>query len=41
MNDVTSSDNISVLVKTMACLGGLGRHATMNSDAVDGRFKYP
>ena len=41
MNGVTSFDNISVLVNTMACLAGLGLHATMDSDAVDGRFKYP
>ena len=26
MNGVTSSDNISVLVNTMACLEGLGLH---------------
>ena len=41
MNGVTCSDNISVLVNTMACLRGLGLHATMDSDAADGRFKYP
>ena len=41
MNGVTSSDNSSVLVNTMACLGGLGLHATMDSEAPDGRFKYP
>ena len=40
MNGVTSSENISVLVNTMACLGGLGLHAIMDSDAADGMFKY-
>ena len=40
MNGVTSSDNISVLVYTMACLAGLGLHATMDSEAADGKFKY-
>ena len=40
MNGATSSDNISVLIYTMACLDGLGLHATMDSEAVDGRFKY-
>ena len=41
MNGVTSSDNISVLVYTAACLDGLGLHATMESEAADGRLKYP
>ena len=44
MNGVSSSDNISVLVNTintMTCLAGLGLHANMDSDAADGRFKYP
>ena len=41
MVGATSSDNISVLANTMACLGGLGAHATMDSDAADGRSKYP
>ena len=43
MNSVTNSDNISVLVNTMTCLGGLGEttHATMNSEAAHGMFKYP
>ena len=37
----TSSDNISVLVNTITCLGGLSPHANIVSDAADGRFKYP
>ena len=43
MNGVTSSDNISVFVYTMACVGGLGEttRATMDSEAADGMFKYP
>ena len=41
MNGVTSSDNISVLINTMACMGCLGLYATIDSDAVDGRFKDP
>ena len=41
MNGVTSSDNISVLINTMRMSGDLGLHATMDSDAVDDRFKYP
>ena len=43
MNSVTNSDNISVLVYTKACLGGLGEttHASMDSEAADGRIKYP
>ena len=40
MDGATSSDNISVLLNTMACLGGLGLHANMDSDEADGRFKY-
>ena len=41
MNGVTGSDLISVLVYTMACLGGLGLHATMDSETAHGKFKYP
>ena len=42
MNSLTNSDNISVLVYTMACLAGLGdtTHAYMDSEAADGKFKY-
>ena len=36
MNCATSYHNISVLVNTMACLGGLGLHATMDFDAAVG-----
>ena len=38
--DGANSDNIIVSANNMASLGGLGPHATMVSDAVDGRFKY-
>ena len=41
MNGVTSFDNISVLVNTIICVGDLGLHTTMDSEAADGRFKYP
>ena len=42
MNSVTKSDNISVLVYIMACLGGHGEttHTSMDSEAADGKFKY-
>ena len=43
MNSVTNSDNIQLLVYTVACLVGLGEttYATMDFEAADGRFKYP
>ena len=36
------SDNISVLAKTMALLGGLGEttHPTMDSNATDGKLIF-
>ena len=40
MDGATIFDNILVLSNTMACLGGLGQHATMVCDTADGRFKY-
>ena len=40
MDGATSYDIISVLVNSMARVGGLGPHATLDYDAADGRFKY-
>ena len=43
MNGETSADNISVLVYTITCLAGIREttYYTMDSEAADGRFKYP
>ena len=40
--DGENSDNISVLAKTMVCLGGLGEttHSTMDSNAADGKLIF-
>ena len=40
--DGENSDNISVLVKTMSCLGELGEttHPTMDSNAADGKLIF-